>query len=243
MPPGFFAGNMSYLATIPSCVFYVRATGLNGGTIFRDWSNRHQTISSVGSPVNSSTSQKYPPCSIALNGSQYLSVPDSDLVELTSGYVISILANITQLVYEYTAYRSALVEKYYNSDEYGLQVRGSSVSSVTSVTWGNGDTDIIEGTSNLPSLGAWHRYTVSKPNDSSTVTLYVDGNVSGIGTAASAPTQNSSPLLIGKMNVQGLGLTWGLDGYVDEAAMWNGAYGALPDPTKITTLTRRMIVG
>ena len=77
--------NMPYLATMPSCVLYVRPTGASSATTFKDWSLQKNTISNSGSASNSNTSTIFPPSSIYLgSGNGGLSIPNSTPLTLGS---------------------------------------------------------------------------------------------------------------------------------------------------------------
>lgn len=245
---GFF-GEMPYLATMPSCVLYVRQTGTpSGGTTFKDWSSTNATITAVGSPVNSISSAKFPPASIYFNGSSYLSVAYNSRFNLGSNnFFISHWLNPTS--------DPGNVTFYFNPQGINYCAVQLAIGSGTQVqvyvsTNGSSWANTTYSFSATMTTGAWNNLSLARVG--TTFTLYCNGASVGTFSVSGTLYNGSSPSAIAcQLDPSPTAYT---TGYIDEIAVWNGAYGIVPSmsdiwkgTTGITSIAagqqRRLIVG
>jgi hypothetical protein len=243
---GFF-GNMPYLATMPSCAFYLR--GSNGSNIL-DWSNNHVTVTNVGAS-NSTNAYYFPPKSIFLpnaiaGDSKVVYVPYSG-----SGNSNNNLGSNNFLL-------SFWVNLSYNSwNSYGMQVDqissggfGSVVVTALSGKWqvfmtSNGSSwDLVNGVSlGSSSTGSWVNIIVTRIGGSAYG--YLNGSQTTLSTSlGSTALYNGSGIT--SLGNDGTAASAALGGYMDEACLFNGVNGTIPTASQIYNFgisRKRMIVG
>ena len=79
------AGNMPYLATLPSCVLYLRPFGTaSGGTVFKDWSPLHNNPVTNNNCINSTSQIRYTPASMYFPGA----AGDNLVLPMNSNYAL-----------------------------------------------------------------------------------------------------------------------------------------------------------
>ena len=240
---GFF-GNMPYLATMPSCVLYVRACSAANNNIF-DWSPSHLTVTNTNSTCvyNTSSPAKFPPASIYFNNpnasttSYYLTIPYSSNFNFgTNNFCISAWVYFVSL----NSGGTAIVLTYCNTSGYdcgiGLESNGNWIFAVT----GSASSYLLTYIGSAPSTGQW--YHVAMIRNGTSFTAYINGVSHSMGTSSSAVyTDGSTNPRIGSDQYS---IKSSLIGYADEIAIWNGI-GGLPVPTisQLYPQTRRLIVG
>jgi len=234
---------MPYLATMPSCQFYIRSPA-SGSTAIRDWSSFHVAITSAGSIAGSLSSYKYPPASISFNGSsQYFYTPVGN-TNFWSGYpgvwmcwfdFTGSLASNTgrQLMGNLTGASSTtigtLLGVYNNAgtNPVGLLQLNINQSSYPSII---GSTVITAG---------WHHLAVTKTSGD-LWTLYLDGVSQGTTTTSGTIESGGSYMQFGY--AANGGFSGYFYGYGDEYACWQGS--VVPSITDIWKVgqTRRLIL-
>jgi hypothetical protein len=240
---GFF-GNMPYLATMPSCAFYIR--GMNGSSI-RDWSKNHVTLTNNLVTNSTGVTPKFPPASNYYNGSGYLEVPysssgNSNNVLAANNFTYSMWFNANS-VYSSTIQWLILLGNYTSlCASIGLGIQASTLvlyMGSTSSTW-----DIASGV-NLGAISTATWYNVIITRSGSTFTGYLNGSSTAIGTSSNSLYNAGYAVLFGQGWPPSSG-TNPYTGYMDEIALFNGANGEVPAYTDIWkngTQLRRLIVG
>ena len=237
-------GNMPYLATLPSCVLYLRPFGTaSGGTTFKDWSPNLRGIVAGGSAQNSTAQIKYPPASILLNGTtDYVaaSATSADFT-LTGAFLISIWVRFST-VQVCTLFSSGSSTSYVAGGGWDL----SYFSGNLCFEYQYGGAWVFSGTvAWTPTTGVWYNVIIYRPASSSTITAYVNGSSLGtIATSAAAITGSYYVMTAGRCSYSN---TIFFAGNIDEAAIWNATASAYPIPTPAMVYptggqTRRLIV-
>ena len=233
-------GNMPYLATLPSCVLYLRGQGANGNTTFFDWSPKKRTVTNNSNNVINSTAQsKYPPCSqyYAGNSSTYLSVPGS------ADFVLG--ANWIAMGWVYNAgIYPTFGQCYLNSTNWFSL--GQVANQFGFVTLVSGEEQCGWYTVATPPSSGWHQYVFGQTGSSSAF-LYIDGSVKSLtldssGTMGNS-TLNSTPFTTGQYSYSNPSPAHPTQ-YIDEFAIWSANQGsAIPTAAMLNALsTRRLIV-
>jgi hypothetical protein len=234
MSQAAIVGNMSYLATLPSCVLYIRPYGTpSGGTTFKDWETAHtaKTVTPT-SAVNSTASLRFSPASIYFNGSAYLTTSGGGTLGFpaNTALAVSFWFNATSFASQPCFFCTV------GSSAFYLYF---STSTILKVGIAGVETSITVPTL---STGAWYHCYLTR-TAAGAFSFYLNG------VAATLSLTNTAII-----NVSGLGFLLGeyqgdslkLTGYMDEFAFFNGNYGAVPAVSAVYSATypypRRLIV-
>jgi hypothetical protein len=238
---GFF-GDMPYLATMPSCVFYSRANV--AGTTIRDWSPQKATLTNTGSVTNSTgVTPKFSPASLHFSGTpSYLTGSSSARMTPTNGYaylvslwvytaswsgtqiLLGTRSGDTSSTIKWCIYGSSgnLAVQIYNSGN-SIWLQNTAISALPTSTFVN----II--------------LAISAAN---VTTAYINGTSYSLGTGSGQIQGSGSALNIGYAPGSSASA---LTGNMDEIAIWDGVLGVVPTVSDIYKSgigqTRRLIVG
>jgi hypothetical protein len=207
-------GNMPHLATLPSCLVYIRPFGTaSGGTVFKDWSSYHRALTCVGSAVNTTSTVLYPPASINLptDTAGVSWGADSAFAFGTGDFTILATFSLPSLGNS-------------SSDPNAILCGATSYSSwiywALPQTGSVGFDFYISGTDATNTTFAWQtntKYQVVAIRSSGTLNCYINGsNVLSTASATSVPADTGGYRM-------GLRPSYSLKGIIDEFAIFNKA--------------------
>jgi hypothetical protein len=241
---------MPYLATMPSCTIYCRASPV-GATIF-DWSSLHQTVTNNNVINSAVVTPKFPPASMLFNGStSHLTIPYSSYNVLgANNWIIHLVVNAAASQTNYPAVFSIGSESGDGgqaSITIGLSL-GSPNQWQVSIATASGSW-FAQATIGNESASTWYDIIVTRIGG--TVTAYLNGvpTVVTSSLGSTALYNAGGPVYIGSTAYSSL--TW-FNGNVDEVAVWNATAAGYVVP-KISDLynssgapalpqTRRLVV-
>jgi hypothetical protein len=231
---GFF-GNMPYLATMPSCVLYLR--GQPVGSTMRDWSPSHKTITPHGDAAYSTTLIKFPPSSIHFDGTgDYLTAPtSSDYAFGTDPFTISLWVNFSSASVDCQLLGPGTNAVYLGASLGGWDISWSHNNSRLQFEYQYNSAWVISAahSSFTPTVGTWYHIAITR--DATNLQVFING-VAGYTGVDSTNIRADVNLGVAASNS---GATT-LNGYEDEIAIWKGV--ALPIGM-LYPQTRRLIIG
>jgi hypothetical protein len=220
-------GNMPYLATLPSCVLYLRPYGTpSGGTTFKDWSLKARTLTRINSPVNTTTSPKFPTGAMDFTSSYaMLTAAASSDFNFTGNLAfqlwVKMASNTTDRIFWGSA--NTLAEQFHVESNHLFQYYDGTTNRTLSST--------------TVDDGAWHHLAVIKTG--TTLQGYVDGSAGTAVTGVSG-TLGGSSMTFYIMGFYSQG--YYVNAIVDEYAIWNGTLGPVPTISMLYPQSRRLIV-
>lgn len=232
-------GNMPYLATLPSCQWYIRPFGTpSGGVTFKDWGPSHLTLTGSSGAVNSTNKLKFSPASIAIPGTadyvyangQYGSFGTYNSPMSVSAWVyVTTLGTYTTICtsnhngttpsngdWWFFVYSNALRFYRFTGSGFGIYLSVS-----TGLTF---------------NTGQWNHVSVQWTN-SGACTLELNGVTSSVSPTTN--TASSSTVISGTTIGNNIDTSEGLQGYIDEVIAFSSA---IPY-SMFYPQTRRLIVG
>lgn len=245
------AGNMLYLATMPSCAFYLRPFGNpSGGTIFKDWSLNKVTFTKSGTVVNTTSNIMYPPAAINFDGSTgYLYFSNAGKTVLGANRFLF-----------HAVLRPAFTTPAANFFQHGvsggpsgngallLGIGSSTLLTCLYSTTGSSWDNIGSYQCTVSGWKTTGKNTVDIIRGATTLTAYFNGVQVGQWSPGSTALYNGGTSYIGAYQDYPVVNFYG--GNLDEFALWNAGYGVIPTLGDVYNLsgtalpqTRRLIVG
>ena len=202
-----------YLVTLPTCTLYIKPFGATNGATFFDWCPNPKAVTASGGVVNSTTRDKFGPCSIYFDGNgDYLTLADSSVLNVnSSAFTLSFWYYPTNV----NAIHRLLSKRDNASTGNGWEVTAGSSGQLT--VQGSGlSSGSFSSANGVLTATTWQHIAIISDGSSYTKS-YVNGTEVGTTNSYINATY-ANTLYIGA----GTSTPYYIDGYLDEIALWKG---------------------